>query len=243
MCKRLLAVMLSVSAVLQVSAVNVFPWGNGVADLPNVKHLKLYQDFPANVILRRNPDNGTVQYLKMPPSQEGRSPIIRPAGSPEDVALGFITQYKRQFRLQNPGEELQCLSVAGDELGMIHIRFQQIYSGISIWGGEMNVHLGKDNTVYLVQGRYIPTPVTISIQPLLNSSQALDILSHEASLPRDSLNPKKLELVIYQNVNTSALLTYTIGLPGWVYFIDAASGRVVDRIATRYTEGINLAPK
>lgn len=243
MRKQLLTVMLLVFAVSQVSTGNVFSQGNNVADLPDENNLKLSQDLPASVILRRNPDNGTVQYLKMPPSQEGKGSVIHPAGLPEDIALAFITQYKQQFKLKKPGEELQCLSVTGDELGMIHVRFQQTYSGISIWGGEVNVHLGKDSTVYLVQGRYIPTPVDISIQPSLNAGQALKIVSHEASLPRDSLDPKKLELVIYQVVNAPAILAYKIRLPGWLIFLDAASGRVVDRIATRYTESIDIVPK
>ena len=198
--------------------------------------------FPPDADLRLNPDNGTVQYLKGKNLSTELAGVRLKSENPADIALSFMELYKNVFKLGRPHEELRCVSIITDELGLKHVRFQQIYHSVPVWSNELNVHLNQHNSVYLVQGRYIPTPRDVHTQPAINAGRAIERVFEEIGAEKKETPQATAELVIYAKPLGRALLAYKVPVPGWIYFVDAVKGDIVDRLATRHTEGMELVP-
>lgn len=122
-----------------------------------------------------------------------------------ELALMFLKKYGASFRLSHPDEELTVSQVHQDDLGYRQIRLAQHYRGIPIVGAEILLHFSPENHIYMIQGRYIPTPEGLSIEPQLNMSQAMSQLS---ALLGDGLTISDGNLVIFPLDLTSARLAY-----------------------------------
>ena len=188
---------------------------------------------PPDADLRLNPDDGTVQYLKGKNLSLELDSVQLKSENPADIAISFVEFYRTIFKLAQPHDELRCLAVQTDELGLKHVRFQQIYQAIPVWGKELNVHLNRQNSVYLVQGRYIPTPRHVHTRPAINGFKAAERVLMEIRAEKKESVRGSAELVIYAKPSRTALLAHKVPVPGWVYFVDAVKGEIVDRIATR----------
>lgn len=87
--------------------------------------------------------------------------------------LNALTLHRDLLQLANPFRELRLLSLQTDELGLSHLRFQQLYEGIPIWGADFYVHVRSDGTIALLNGRYIPTPAGAPTRPRLTTAEAI----------------------------------------------------------------------
>lgn len=190
---------------------------------------------PPNDGVRLHPNTGTIQYLKGKKLSHALNKMLLRDNSPGDIALAFVDFYKTIFKLDHPRNELRCTTESIDELGLKHIRFQQIYNNIPVWGNQMNVHIDQDNNVYLVQGSYIPTP-HISTQPLLSVDSAIEKNLHSIETIEEDQIPGAVELVIYVNSDQNPMLTYKVSTPGSIYFVDTVNGTIVERITTYQNE-------
>ena len=198
--------------------------------------------FAPDTDLRIDPDNGTIRYLKFKDLTFPSAENSRSAQNPEETALSFINRYRTWFKLDHPKAELRCISVISDSLGQVHVRFQQVFAGIDIWAKEINVHLDKKGQVHLVQGLYIPTPEHMDTSPVIRSKTAVGNAMALPGLPRPSRVLKKPELVIYVKATGNATLAYQVYLPGWLLFVDAKTGDIIERITTRQTGGRGFTP-
>ncbi len=186
--------------------------------------------------------NNTVTYIKgkfpLLTKIAGRQKLQAHAGYPE--VMQFFVENKNLLRLQNPIQELQLSQVLTDQSGNLHLRYQQMFKGIKCWGKQIDLHLSKDNAVYLLQGRYAPTPLQLAVDPAILPAEA----NHQVL--QDIGNPQvriiDTELVVYSMNHQADLLVYKIdvswGLQNrWSYFIDALTGDIVHRLSTLNTAG------
>jgi len=154
----------------------------------------------------------------------------------EAKALAFIAGRKATFGINRPDEELNLVSEKADNLGKTHLKFQQVYQGIPVWGARTIVHFEDDQTIYLVGGQLIPTP-QISTKPAVSeaaaSTQALGVIK-KLLTANDDLQAKA-ELVVYPFQKTARLVqlvTVTSPTDGglrWRVFVDAQTGEVIDK--------------
>lgn len=182
---------------------------------------------------------GTVRMLELP-SPQGTGPRQR---VPElNSLLTLLEQHRRLLRLEQPRRELQLLSLHGDELGMTHVRFQQLYEGIPVWGADLYVHLLPTGELSLLNGRYFPTPAGAPTKPQLTASDAqqralayLQQMTTVEQLPEElfrltGTSPLSAQLVLFPHPLSGALfLCYevhaTTSLTAeYVLFIDAFDG-------------------
>jgi Zn-dependent metalloprotease len=228
------------SLILTVASANapagcMFPKDNNLMAAPENEGPFGKRSFPPDADLRLNPENGTIQYLKgknLSPELAGMS---SKSERPFDIALSFLELYKTLFKLQQPHDELRCIAVETDELGLTHVRFQQIYQAVPVWANELNVHLDQHNRVYLVQGRYIPTPQHVNTQPAISVRRASEIVFKSLGVKPKDVTKDAAELIIYVKPPQKTLLAYKVNAPGWIYFVDAVKGDIIDRIARRQT--------
>ncbi len=129
-----------------------------------------------------------------------------------------------------------------DEIGMSHVRMQQYYHNIPIYGAEVVTH-GLANDFDFLNGNYYTTSQwNVSSVPTVNEAKALDIV--EADLgeslrydkdmtPIFSNTQPKTEMVIFP-YQGSVYLAYHVYqyknmVERWEYFIDAHDGTLIHK--------------
>jgi len=193
-----------------------------------------------NAVVTRDPATGlpvsiigAIDYQPLP--GEGRSEALA-------HCYGYLETIKTQLKLSAPAQEFTATSATTDELGITHVRLQQVAKGIPVYGSEIVLHI-KDGKVYMMNGRYQPTPQLTSFQAVLGQQQALDLaLADVAKYTKvKSLSEAELalldgpqthvQLVVYPQ-QRKPLLAWAITLrpnltSRWTYIVDAHTGDIL----------------
>lgn len=161
-------------------------------------------------------------------------------------ASTFLSEAKKLLKIENPAQELEMISMENDEQGKTHIRLQQKFNNIPIYGGEMWLHSNGEK-IETLNGRNFPTPNLSSTTPSFSEEKAIDFAMQDvrkyAIVQQNGVMGKLLkqkdnsaELIIYHkddkpdNEHLAYHLTIKPNmLERWVYFIDAQSGEVLDK--------------
>jgi Zn-dependent metalloprotease len=95
------------------------------------------------------------------------------SGSPTAVALALFTRYPLLFGTGDVSNQLRVLDVSTDAgpQPMSHVRLQQIYAGVPVFGAELRVHLTPTLTVMSVSGNYLRNPA-IAMDVVVNKDTA-----------------------------------------------------------------------
>lgn len=179
---------------------------------------------------------------------EGKIDGVSAEKSWEGQSYAYLEAIQSALKIQNPVNEFIITDIASDAIGQTHIRLQQVYKNIPVFGGNIILH-GKDNEIELLNGRYYPTPTLPDVQPKITveiaTERALQNLRKTTRI--EVINPDlqrivkiktiQSELVIYhlnQDPN-AARLTWRITLhpnlrERWLYFVDAKTGAILDQI-------------
>lgn len=105
---------------------------------------------------------------------QGGLPLDRaPAASadPASVANGFLAEYGQYFGLDNPAAELTAVQQTTDAEGMQHLRYNQTYQDIPVYGAQLTVHLRPDLSVASVNGQMVPS-IDVAVTPVLSAEEA-----------------------------------------------------------------------
>lgn len=169
-----------------------------------------------------NERNGTPTFLKAPR-------LFTPPANAKtaDPALSAVHAYTDLFRIQDAFSEFRVTSDHVDDQGRRHVKFQQVYRDLPMWGKELIVHLDANGTVYLFEGRIEPTP-RIEVNRTLTAEQALAIVRNDLGTIDDG---STCEAVIYVDNFGTAWTAYAIaavrGFHTWRYIVDARFGQVL----------------
>ncbi len=169
--------------------------------------------------------------LGIPVHVEGTlsSPVRR--GDEVSAALKFFEENRGAYKIVKPSEELTVRKTEMDNLGMSHVRFDQLYKGLKVIGGELVVHFRASGEMRTVNGNfeaYINLEVTPSI-----TDQAASGIAHKDLLEFfGEATAGQPELVIFPWQGTHYLCWRLILLSEtpmgrWEYFVDATDGKVV----------------
>ena len=177
------------------------------------------------------------------PNQPLTGPTART--SMEASSYEFLEQVKQLMHIRQPSDEFVIRSVSTDTQGEKHIRMQQQYRGITLYGSEIVLHTQK-NQLRRLSGRYQATPTLPLVEPVLTKQQAIAAaISHvKAQTTFQTLKPNEREfleydqptseLVIYRpNQATAPSFVWHLTLrpnvvEQWEYFVDAQRGDIVD---------------
>lgn len=157
----------------------------------------------------------------------------------------FLNQFNSKLKIEQIEEEFIFQSSSADELGMQHIRVQQIFKGLSVYDGQLIIH-GIGNLMTHVNGKIFPTPSAIDVKADLSELNAIAVLVNDLTKMNQysPVSPRLLklydrplytaELLIYHDEQAEAHLAYFIsyvanGLEIWNYMIDAHSGIILNK--------------
>ena len=156
----------------------------------------------------------------------------------------FLNEVKANMQIKSPMDEFQIINNEQDELGMQHIKMQQFYKGIEVYGSQVILHK-TNQKVDLLNGRYYPTPKIENVEPTLSATTAESIV--RADLPEvkelsiaetDLLKMDQVtaKLVIYHSdykINNEKLVwhitIFSNIIDRWEYFVDANSGEIINK--------------
>jgi bacillolysin len=177
------------------------------------------------------------------------------------AAYNYLEAVKPLLKLSNPDDELNIIKSETDEIETTHVRMQQTYKGVPVYGGEMILHQKESEEVSLLNGHFYPTPILEDVKPSLSADNVgkmaiSDISKTSIVKPMTATEMTILkyekpqtELIIYhQNDKADAEhLAYHITvrpnfLERWVYVIDAKSGEILDKYNYTCTlDGVAIA--
>lgn len=184
-----------------------------------------------------SPDNGTPYYIAGNFAADASRSTTEQAGE-------YFSAVEKMLRLDDPEEELSLENTIEDG-EFTHLRFQQKYRGVKVYGAEAMLHK-KGNEFYLFNGRYFPTPTLADIMPSITGAEAGALaLAHVAQFTEvKNLNAQELsflaggqteaELAIYHPAGNAAaeVLAYHVTVAPnithrYSYFVDAKTGEII----------------
>lgn len=178
------------------------------------------------------------------------------AFAPEAHVLQFITENATLFRLRDPSSELVHRATTSDRADRKHVQLEHRYLGVPIWGSSIVGHWSAEQGLYAINGRYQPSPDYITqVEPSIAREVAIDQALGELELQRQikRLSPKMQDLLNYRGpeaklylwsarLDEPVRLTWNVVIrpnmrERWYYFVDAHSGRVLDRYLASPSDG------
>jgi bacillolysin len=151
------------------------------------------------------------------------------------AAENFIASRQDLFGLKDPVNELTMVDQQTDKLGMTHVRLDQVYQGLPVWGCQRIVHFKDASSIYLVGGQTIPTP-TISVLPSLSSSTAEATALNAVKDMAGADHPRfETRLIIFPDQSVPRLAyqvtvrSVTNNALWWQVFVDAKTGLVIEK--------------
>ncbi len=210
---------------------------------------------PGHSVRHLNGRNGTPAFWTAEPSAtlvetKSEAPSVEEM---VNTALDFMLENSGIFRLDNPHAETQIISTETDDLGKTHIRFQQQYKGVPVWGSDFYVHF-DGNKMYCFNGRYEPTPRGLNVVPTVSASVARQMaMFHlkgegKAMHPLTTwaialgMQPVHSRLVIYPSNEKTLHLAWHLTLrpnaiDRYEYFVDAHSGQIIHHYYNTHANG------
>src|SRR5258706_1869822 len=171
------------------------------------------------------------------------APTSAQRGDPVAIARGFLDQHRDLFGLRSAASELALLRIEPDtRLGWAHVRFDQVYHGIPVFGKQLVVHLDTRGRPVAVNGQFAPG-IAVPTEPTLSADKAagvaLDDLRNTQLTLAERLSVKtrvlsdKTRLVVYVDYVGKARLAWYVTimteapLGQWRYFVNARRPAVV----------------
>lgn len=179
--------------------------------------------------------------------QTSNKSSLNTAEGVREASFGFLESIQEDICLENAREEFDLTSQRFDDKGDIHhIRFQQEYQGIPIYGADIAVHVKKSGEMSF-NGRSQPSPVDLDLTPVYNYEQVKEVAIGDISTRTNFVEmndecknmlhyhePIK-ELVIYpsdENFGHFKLVWHLTVRPNFLeryeYFVNAHTGEIVN---------------
>ncbi|MEO9892308.1 M4 family metallopeptidase, partial [Aurantibacter sp.] len=188
-------------------------------------------------------------------SESGLPLFIKSSATRETAALtakqsfeitinDYLIDVKHLLQINDPTTEFEEISNKVDKLGQTHIKLQQVFQGVKVYGSEVVLHFDESKKVSALNGRNKPTPIIESTVPKISVSDALQAVEMDLGT---KLNNKNLvmglsqftnsdleeELLIYPFEGKNILARHLTVFPNpkdrWEYFIDAQSGQIINK--------------
>jgi hypothetical protein len=185
---------------------------------------------------------GIINELGLPLYIEGKLlPEFQRRTTLEGKAMDYLTAAAPLMKVKDPEQTFIVTATDTDPLGMQHVRLQQVYQHIPVYGAEVILHTDGTDFDFL-NGKYYPSfnlESTVPVIDLDNSRKVLrDDLGTITAYDSDILllmgtETIKSELVIYFKENTPHLAWHHTAYKNlaerWEYFTDALTGNIIEK--------------
>ncbi len=171
------------------------------------------------------------------------------------VIYNYLESNKELFKINDPLQEFNIQDQVTDNEGNTHIKMQQKFNEIPIWGKELIMHFDKNNSLYLINGRNCPTFTNLDInQNTISQTSVLNLVETDLNNstkiePIDKYyrsllkyDGPKVEKYIWVENPAEPKLVWIIDyrtnlIDNWRYVVDAHTGYVIEKYNTSPSDG------
>jgi Zn-dependent metalloprotease len=146
------------------------------------------------------------------------------------TSISHLKKHAQDWGIQNADTEFRLDRISQDNLGQEHVRLDQIYNGISVFGQQLIVHMDRNGKLLSVTGNY-RRGINIQTKPVLTGEKAKEnALKHFSGTVT---NIPEYELILYP-MDKKVVLVYRVVIEDMsipqsiVAFVDAETGALVD---------------
>jgi bacillolysin len=177
----------------------------------------------------------------------GSAALNKASQNVNDASYAFLNEAHSLMKINNPEKEFAISKIDNDALGMTHVRLQQLFNSVPVYGAEVILH-GTNNSMDYMNGNYVPTPVLASVIPARSAAEAVSAMSVHLNKQTKIVELSTLQkLILHYNgaqvtlvilpviisKNIQYKLAYQIivrpdFMQVWNYFIDANDLSVLD---------------
>lgn len=188
---------------------------------------KLARDSARPLQLRSGAPDGAAHFVvaRVPLSEFSTS------RQPAEQGRAFWNEYGAAFGVHDPSSELVLQSVETDSLGMTHLRYDQRYRGLEVFGRQLVLHFAG-GAVSVVNGEFAPS-LDLSTTPRVARSGAEWAATFGIPAPGARTSEGAARLVVYVGGSGRAHLAWKASVSSerplglWQVFVDAVSGDVL----------------
>ncbi|WP_221439471.1 M4 family metallopeptidase [Roseateles oligotrophus] len=160
-------------------------------------------------------------------------------------AAQFMSNYGGLFGISNSASELAAGQLVKDKYGGAHLSQKQLYQGVPVFGAELKSHFDAAGKLSIVNGTFVPG-IQLNTQPSRSAAEAAAaakkmVVAELSSSASAKLGTARPTLMVYRQglakgVEGSNHLVWEVEVGNGVdvrefVYVDAHSGKVVDRIA------------
>lgn len=162
---------------------------------------RLNQETGGTVRISYHDQTGKVRFIGTSPDNSIDQPSILGANPTiEEAGQGFLSTYGKLFGLKEPDKELKVMREQTLDDGRAFVRFQQIYQGIPILGGELIVQTTSERDIISVSGEILPD-IHLDVVPNISAESAqetaLALVARDQGLNISDLTTTAPELWIH----------------------------------------------
>ncbi|MCP4537560.1 MAG: hypothetical protein GY832_10470 [Chloroflexi bacterium] len=187
-----------------------------------------------------NGATGMVQFVHLEPASlpfNMKSPTESTARA---QAMSFLETHGAAFGVKDPQRELELVKVESDYIGAMHVSYEQVYEGVSVFGAVLRVHFDAQGQLLAVNGTFVPD-VDLNTTPALDADAAAAVavakVAGKVSAFNSTLYVFRANLA--RDIPGDNHLVYEVEVGNgddvreFVY-VDAHSGKIVDQITGIY---------
>lgn len=146
------------------------------------------------------------------------------------TSLNYLQSEASQWGIQNANDEFRLNSVFRDQIGQIHVRFDQVYKGVPVFGKQLIVHLNLDGLLLSITGDY-KAGITVSTENKLTGQEA----KYKAmkKFPGPVTESPLPELMLFPKDDGKVVLVHQVKIHddetprSVVAFVDAENGEII----------------
>ncbi|OAT86315.1 bacillolysin [Bacillus sp. MKU004] len=166
------------------------------------------------------------------------------SNAPEKIVMDYFNQKQDVFKFKGDASlSFKVVEKKKDKLGFTYLRVQQMYKGTPVYGAVLTAHVNKDGVLTAVSGAPVPNLAdkqSLKASKSLSKNDALaagekDLVAEIGSEPAYEYAPKAKKVIYVKGgeAHQAYLVNYNFLDPkpgNWNYFIDAASGGILDKV-------------
>ena len=166
---------------------------------------------------------------------------------PEEHFFAFHNLAKQKTSLNDPRKELIIEQKVTDELGITHIKAQQFYNDIKVYGAKSYLHIGPQKDIFT--GYIYPIDIDINLTPAISKESVLRVVETDLSSKTIFKNLSEKEkaflgytspdimLVIYENRLAYEVSIRPNFIEDWKYFVHAQTGEIIMNYNNTHSDG------
>ncbi len=164
------------------------------------------------------------------------------SAEPEQLADAALQSKRSQLGLKDPVTQLRRKHVERDELGVVHVEYEQVFKGVPLFGSKIAVHINPGSQGLFINGRVSEKDLD-DVSPQISPEQALKIaedawqkeVSSQPAIFKGGPALLVLDTGLLEELSSGAIyLAYQVDLGraerSVRYFVDAKRGEVLYKL-------------